>query len=1123
MKCNNDFDSHHQTRSPATWRRGVRTIFSAMSRKRARRWIVLVALVGVWPGAADGGDAIEFDSLSLEDGLSQSIVERIVQDRQGFMWFATEDGLNRFDGYRFTVHRHDSGNPQSLSYNELKALYEDRDGRLWVGTFENGLNAFDPATETVVRFLPDPTDASSLSSPTVWAVLEDSSGRLWVGTQGGGLELLDRDTGRFIHHRADPSAPGSISSDDVRAIYEDRNGGLWIGTNGGGLNRLDDDGRFTHYRHSDDDPATLSDDRVFAILEDRSGRLWVGTYGGGLDLLDRETGRFTHFRNDPDDHATLSNDLVRALCEDREGTLWVGTDGGGLNRYHPETGSFSSYRHDPLEATSLTTDRIYSLYQDRSNVLWVGTYGGGLSFFDVSRKRFHSYRNDPGNSNSLSHDIVWTFHEDPDGTLWIGTDSGGLNRFDRGRDRWQRYLHRPDDPRSLSHNTVRAVFGDRQGRLWVATNGGGLNLLDRATGHFTHYRHDPDDPTSLSHDRLRWVSQDSSGAIWVGTFGGGLDLLDPETGTFTHFSHDPDDPTSISHDFIRLVYEDSRGVRWIGTQGGGLNRLDPGSTEFLRYRHDPGEPSGLLSDHVFGALEDRNGAMWFGTFGGGVSRLDRDSGRFTHYRVVDGLAADSVYAMLEDDQGRLWISTTKGLSRFDPETETFRNFDVRDGLQSNEFNGGSAYRNRSGELFFGGINGFNVFDPAEIGNNPVVPEVVLTDLQLYNRSISVGEEIDGRVLLDRPMAMTEHLVLSHSDDVITIEFAALHYTVPGKNLYAYRMEGFSDDWVHVDADRRFATFTDLRPGLYVFSVRGANSDGIWNDEPTSLTITVTPPFWETWWFRLVALAGLAALAAATYQSRLRSVRMKTQLTAAHDAQLAIMPQAPPDLPGIDIACAWIPAYGVGGDFYDTFWLEGEPKRLGIVVADVAGKGMRAAMNAVMSDGMVFSRARQSGSVEEIMDNLNRSIYHKVGRRMFTALCLVVLDPETRKLEFSNAGLCEPLHRTSSGTEYLASAGSHLPLGVREVAGHEATSLTLADGDIVALFTDGVPEAQNRDGELYGYDAPRQLLAGLDTTGRATRDIIQHIIDDVERFRNGARASDDMAIVVIRVVDSSPSE
>jgi serine phosphatase RsbU (regulator of sigma subunit) len=392
---------------------------------------------------------------------------------------------------------------------------------------------------------------------------------------------------------------------------------------------------------------------------------------------------------------------------------------------------------------------------------------------------------------------------------------------------------------------------------------------------------------------------------------------------------------------------------------------------------------------------------------------------------------------------------------------------------------------------------------------------VLTDLQLFNRSIGVGEKVDGRVVLKRPIAMTDQLVLSHNDDVVTIEFAALHYTAPGKNRYAYQMAGFSDEWVSVTAERRYATFTDLRSGTYVFSVRGANSDGVWNEEPTSVTIVVKPPFWATWWFRLIALAAIAALSAAIIRARLKSVRMTTELAAAHDAQMSIMPQSPPEVPGFEIAGAWIPAYGVGGDFYDYIWLDGEPPRLCIVVADVAGKGMRAAMNAVMSDGMVYSRARQSGSVEEIMESLNRSIYHKVGRRMFTALCLAVLNPKTRELTVSDAGMCEPLLRTPQGTDYLSVPGNRLPLGVRAHTNYQSATVTLAEGDVVVLFTDGVPEAQNREHQLYGYEIPRDLLRGPDFSGLSATEIVDRLVQDVQKFCNGAKPSDDMAIVVIK--------
>jgi len=345
----------------------------------------------------------------------------------------------------------------------------------------------------------------------------------------------------------------------------------------------------------------------------------------------------------------------------------------------------------------------------------------------------------------------------------------------------------------------------------------------------------------------------------VGTFGGGLDRLDEVTGRFIHHRHDPEDPTSISSDFIRLVYEDRGGVLWVGTQGGGLNRLDPETGEFTQYRHDPDDPSSISNDHVFAIHEDREGAFWVGTIGGGLNRFDQKTGVFRRYMPADGLASDLVYAMLEDDQGRLWISTTRGLSRFDPRTETFRNYDVRDGLQSNEFNGGSAYRSPSGEMFFGGIAGFNAFFPAEIGLNTKVPNVVITDLQLFNQSIGVGEVVRGRVLLERPITHTAEIELSYRDNVITLEFAALHHSAPGKNRYEYSMEGFSDDWIPVGADRRIATFTGLTPGDYVFRVRGSNSDGVWNTEGASIKIRVTPPFWATWWFRLIAILAAAGL------------------------------------------------------------------------------------------------------------------------------------------------------------------------------------------------------------------------------------------------------------------------
>jgi len=471
----------------------------------------------------------------------------------------------------------------------------------------------------------------------------------------------------------------------------------------------------------------------------------------------------------------------------------------------------------------LSQSIVEQILQDRQGFMWFVTEDG-LNRFDGYT--FTVYRNVAGDPSSLSHNELKSIFEDGSGILWVGAFEGGLNRFDPITEKVTRYRHDRSDPGSLAADTVRCIAEDRSGRLWIGTQGGGLDLLDRATGTFRHHRASPDTPGALSHDDVRAIYEDRAGAVWVGTFGGGLDLLDPRTGRFTHHRCDPGGRSSISNDFIRLMLEDRSGALWIGTQGGGVNRLDPQRHGFKSFRNDPADPSSLSNDHVFAILEARDGTLWFGTFGGGLNRLEAATGGFRRYTARDGLASDSVYAMLEDGAGRLWISTTRGLSRFDPRSGEFRNYDVRDGLQSNEFNGGSAYRSASGEMFFGGINGFNAFFPDEIGFNPVVPEVVITDLRLFNRSVRVGERLQGHAILQRPINRTGAIELSYRDNLFSLEFAALQYSAPGKNRYAYKMEGFSDAWIPVNADRRFATFTGLAPGDYVFHVRGANSDGV---------------------------------------------------------------------------------------------------------------------------------------------------------------------------------------------------------------------------------------------------------------------------------------------------------
>jgi len=1090
---------------------------------RHRTALAGVVVAGLLLGFPARGDPLEFERISLEQGLSQSIIEGIVQDRIGFLWFVTEDGLNRYDGYRFHVHRSDPEDANSLSYNDLKAIVEDRDGVLWIGTLEGGLNRFDPRARHFTRYRHDPEDPASLAANTVRALLEDRHGALWVGTQGGGLDRLDRETGRFEHFRPDPVAPGALADGDIRTLYEDRQGSLWVGTAAGGLHLFDREReRFVRVAVDPERPSALPHPWVQAILEDRAGALWVGMLGGGLARLGPGSDRFERFRADPGRPGSLPGDRVTALVEDHEGRLWIGLDGAGLARFDPATRSFESFRHAPANPRSLSTDRVFSLAEDRSRVLWIGTYGGGLSKLDLGRKRFATVRHDPGDPGSLSHDIVWSIAEEPDGVLWVGTDSGGLNRIDRARGEIRHFRHDPADPHSLAHDTVRFVYLDRTGELWAATHGGGLDRLDRtdrSAGRFVHHRHDPANPDSLGHDELRWVYEDRRGSLWVATHGGGLDRLDRSdrsAGRFTHYRHDPADPRSLPSDYVRVVLEDSRGELWVGTQGGGLARLDREEETFEVFRADPADPATIGSDYVFALHESADGTLWICTYGGGIARLDRATGRFRRYTADDGLASDSVYGILEDEAGRLWISANRGISRFDPATGAFHTFDARDGLQADEFNGGSFFRSSRGEMFFGGIHGFSSFFPGQIELAEDPPPVVITDLQLFNHSLAPGEAFHGPAVLARPVEYTEAISLAYRQDVVTFEFAALHFAAPERNLYRYRLEGFSDQWIDARGDRRAATFTRLAPGAYVFRVQAANPDGAWNEEGAQLSIRVLPPVWETWWFRALALLAAAAATAFAWRRHARRIAIEAELRAAHDAQMGIMPPADPQLPGFEISGLCVPAHEVGGDFFDYVWVGAEPASLCIVVGDVAGKGMRSAMAAAMASGMAHAELRGPGSLAEAMTRINRAVHRKMERPLFAALCLARLDPARRVLELVNAGVCPPLLVRDGVAAEIASEGPSLPLGGLPATAYRSREVALRSGDLLLLHTDGAPEATDRSGAQYGYEAIRDFAAALPAPERSARELVAALAAELARFARGSRRQDDTTLVVVRV-------
>jgi two-component sensor histidine kinase/ligand-binding sensor domain-containing protein len=843
-----------------------------------RLYFCFLISLAAQPCHPDARKEIEFNHLPIHRGLSQSIVKGIMQDRRGFIWFATEDGLNKFDAYDIRVMRNDPKNDKTLSYNDITAICQDGSGIIWCGTFNGGLNGLDPVSGKITRYLAEPENEDWLASNNISSILEDKSGNnIWIGTEGG-LARYDKKLGKFQTFKHHPDDPSSLSHDAILTVFIDRSGIVWVGTRNG-LDRFNDKtGNFSRYGFDAVGRSGQSGDAVTAISEDHGGRLWIGTENSGLKRSDKQKEQFAAFKNNPGNKTSLSDDHIKALFTDHEGVLWIGTKYGGLDRLDPEAQEsaspvFSRYQHDPFNPNSLTSDEIQSLHEDNAGTLWVGTYGGGVNFINRTKKDFLHYNNDPRNKNSLSHNIVWAIHEDDDGILWIGTHGGGLDRLDRGQNLYTHFRTAANDPNSISNDLVRVIIPDVSGHLWIGTNGGGLNYFDEKSGRFVRYMADPAHPHGLSHNEIRALYLDKAGYLWIGTHGGGLDKFDVKSGLFTQYRSDPRNPNSLGNNFIRTIYEDpdeAGKILWIGTEGGGLNRFDREKGTFRRYIFDPDHPQGLDSNYIFSIHKDKKGVLWLGTFGGGLCRFERKTGTFRSYSIAKGLPSEAVYGILEDERENLWLSTNNGLAKFNPRAETFKNYFIENGLQDNEFNGGAFFKSARGEMFFGGINGFNAFFPENIRDNPFIPPVVLTDIQLSNRSVAIGQKVDGKPFLEKSITETDKITLSHKQKVVSFSFAALNFIAPENNQYAYMLEGLDTDWNFI-GNRRFVTFTTLPQGDYTFKVKGSNNDGIWNEAGISLKITVQPPFWKTNWFRVLLLLGAAVLIFGFYRWRILSI------------------------------------------------------------------------------------------------------------------------------------------------------------------------------------------------------------------------------------------------------------
>ena len=807
---------------------------------------------------------LRFAHLTTNDGLSQSYVTEVLQDRRGFMWFATRDGLNRYDGNTFVVYKHNPNDPGSLSANYIWDLTEDDQGYLWIATDTGGVNRFDPTTERFTRYRHDPNNSNSICGDAVETIARDSRGYPWFGTSDSGLDKFDPSTGAFTHYQADSDGQfvGRITK-----VIEDRHRDLWfVGERG--LFRLN--------------PQTGQITRPLAIIyrlvadylyEDNDGNFWMLAYSPifGLVKYDRQAERLTNYPVGAGAIGVASSNLLA----DGQNGFWVPSS-QGLYYFDRGTERWTyRFQHDETNPDSLNDNAVASVYRDRSGLLWVGTANGGLNLLNLRQEQFGFCRHHANSPNSLSPGNVTAIYQEPSGVLWVGFFPRRLDKLDRKTGQVIHYIPGPEDKNTLGKGSdfgqphsdypYDAIYKDPRGYLWLGGWGSGLDRFDERTGQFKHYRHRPDDPNSLSSDGVYKIYGDRSGNIWVGQRLG-LSRIDPDTDQFTNYRPDPQNPTG-QRNSVCVIYQDRSGTLWLGTRGGSLVRVYDKTKTLVNYMPDSSDPHKLNGGGITAIHEDRVGTLWLGAWDG-LYRYNRQNGTFTRYTERHGLPSSVIMGIAEDNAGRLWLSTKKGIARFDPQTESFRNYDESNGLQGDEFSEGGYFQGPDGEMFFGGSNGFNAFFPEDIQDDPYVPPVVITSFKMFNKPVFIG----ARSVLTKAISYIHGLTLSYRDNVFSFEFAALSYANSRKNRYRYKLENFEPGWNDVGSAQRLATYTNLNPGKYLFRVQGSNSDGVWNKEGVSLPILITPPWWRTNWFRGLSVALFLALLWAAYQFRIRQLQ-----------------------------------------------------------------------------------------------------------------------------------------------------------------------------------------------------------------------------------------------------------
>lgn len=1100
-------------------------------------------------------------------GLAQESINKVLQDRYGFLWLASHRGLERYDGYRFHAYRHDPYDPTSLSSGEVTHLVETAEGDLWL-VAGGILNRYNRATNTFSKV----TSGEGGVSGEVSVLYNDRGNRLWVGTVSDGLYRHDPETGGFTQFVHNDRNRNSLAGNSISGIYQAKNGSLWIATRSGGLSRYHGtQGQFDNFLEPDMESYTqgleLGKHHISptidntSILEDGEGKLWVITYGGGLLHLNPKDGNYKAYTHNPSNRHGISHNIIFAQFRDRLGRIWLATAAGGLDLFHPDTEYFVHFtpqgargmgleeyayqnaiftqdlhgdiwigarhgltvfcpsderfyhhRRESQDIGTLSDNQISALFIDQAGCLWVGTRFGGLNTYSYYKNKFSSYRATHKGLMPIGDVFIDALLETPAGQLWLGTREEGLVLYDPFEDHiLARYRHQPGEKGPPGKHVSSLLYADED--LWVGTSDGGLARLSEDSSRWSMYPRRANDPRALHNQNIHVLYRDPLKRIWAGTGEGGLHRYRPQSNDFDDFSIREEEGKARSA--VSSLLSDGSEHLWVGTDGDGLHRITLVTKETQVFRRD-GNGNGLSHDHISSLVHDLHGNLWVGTLGGGLNRYMGQHQGFTHFTRKSGvIPGNMIYTMKRGSGNKLWLLTDEGLVSFDTDAWTSRVYGQGDGLVEGSLAPGALALAQDPFLLYGGRGDLNRFDPESLRQNPHPPPIAVSTY-------------DTQDLKDVALLMDQKLELPFSQNRFSASFTALDFTYPAKNTYAYKLEGEDASWHYCD-DVRFANYTSLDPGSYRFRVKGANSDGVWNNEGASIELEILPPFWQTWWFYAleVLLALLLIFAALRFQWRrlqrqkqealveLDLQRKTQELDFARRVQLSMLPEKHMDTGNLTIVGKMRTATEVGGDYYDYFHLTDH--HVCFLLGDATGHGLAAGLAVGMTKmGAAVWSMGGNVDLEEMMRELNLGLKAALKERtMGMALGAGIIDLRTLEVSLTFAGMPFPYHYRAKTQRLKTLVMKSPPLGFMRKVTVRTQTLTLEEGDYLVLISDGLPERFNPENHLWGSGALERRLRRICGAQHSARDVCRHLFDACDIFADGRRNEDDMTILVLQ--------